>query len=125
MNPNYLVISARAMHHCEYCGAPEAVFNFRFEVEHVVPISAGGSNHATNLCLSCRSCNLFKSYLESFADPETGDVFPLFNPRTDIRSDHFRFEAKSGLIVGLTGIGRATVACLKMNSDSQQFARQQ
>jgi hypothetical protein len=28
MNPNYLEVSARAMHRCEYCGAPEAAQYF-------------------------------------------------------------------------------------------------
>lgn len=37
MNPRYASVAARAGHRCEYCHAPEAVFNFPFEVEHVVP----------------------------------------------------------------------------------------
>ena len=34
MNPHYPLVAQRAAHHCEYCRAPEAVFNFAFEVEH-------------------------------------------------------------------------------------------
>jgi hypothetical protein len=34
MNPLYARVAARAGDRCEYCHAPEAVFNFPFEVEH-------------------------------------------------------------------------------------------
>ena len=37
MNPNYPFVAERACHRCEYCHAPEAIFNFPFEVEHIVP----------------------------------------------------------------------------------------
>ena len=61
MNPCYLMVAKRAAHHCEYCGAPEAVFNFPFEVEHVVPPGCGGTDDESNLALACRSCNVYKS----------------------------------------------------------------
>lgn len=35
MNPRYHAVSTRAEHRCEYCHAPEATFNFPFEVEHI------------------------------------------------------------------------------------------
>lgn len=37
MNSRYALVSARAGHRCEYCHAPEAIFNFPFEVEHALP----------------------------------------------------------------------------------------
>lgn len=33
MNPHYHAVGTRAEHRCEYCHAPEAIFNFPFEVE--------------------------------------------------------------------------------------------
>ena len=60
MNPFYLVIAGRANHRCEYCQAPELIFNFPFEVEHIIPLSRQGSNGNDNLALACRSCNLRK-----------------------------------------------------------------
>ena len=36
MNPRYSAVAERAGHRCEYCGAPEVVFNFPFEVEHII-----------------------------------------------------------------------------------------
>ena len=61
MNPHYLLVAARANHRCEYCLAPEAIFNFYFEVEHIHPSSLEGTNDFSNLALACRSCNLFKA----------------------------------------------------------------
>lgn len=61
MNSNYPQVAARAEHRCEYCHAPEIVFHFPFEVEHVIPTSKGRDDNAQNLALACRSCNLYKS----------------------------------------------------------------
>jgi 5-methylcytosine-specific restriction endonuclease McrA len=61
MNPHYADAALRAGHRCEYCRAPEAVFNFPFEVEHVVPSARGGLDEDANRALACRSCNLRKS----------------------------------------------------------------
>ena len=60
MNPRYPAVSHQAVHRCEYCHAPEAIFNLPFEVEHVIPISRDGTDGETNLALACRSCNLHK-----------------------------------------------------------------
>jgi hypothetical protein len=35
MNPKYAFVALRAGHRCEYCHAPEVVFNSLFEVEHI------------------------------------------------------------------------------------------
>jgi 5-methylcytosine-specific restriction endonuclease McrA len=61
VNRFYPRVSARALHVCEYCHAPEAVFNLPFEVEHIIPQALGGESRLENLALSCRSCNLYKS----------------------------------------------------------------
>lgn len=58
MNPNYRDVARRAEHRCEYCRAPEVIFNFAFEVEHIVPKSQLGSNELSNLALACRCCNI-------------------------------------------------------------------
>lgn len=33
MNPQYAAVAERALHRCEYCHAPEVIFNFAFEDE--------------------------------------------------------------------------------------------
>ncbi len=123
MNPLHAIVARRADHRCEYCRAPEAVFNFPFEVEHVVPTSAGGGNESANLALACRSCNLFKSNHMTATDPETGAEVSLFSPRDERWSVHFNYDAESGEIRGLTPTGRATVEALRVNDPAHLVAR--
>src|SRR5512142_856193 len=51
MNPHYAVVAERAVHRCEYCGAPEAIFNLPFEVEHIIPPGRGGADHENDLVM--------------------------------------------------------------------------
>jgi len=125
MNPRYRFVAQRALHHCEYCKAPEAIFNFPFEVEHITPPGNGGTNSDENLALACRSCNLYKSDFILFQDPVTLDTVRLFHPRIDRWQDHFACNFELGSIDALTPIGRATVACLRVNSHHQLSARLQ
>ena len=81
MNPHYPLVAERAAHRCEYCHAPEATFNFAFEVEHVVPPLQGGPDDETNWALACRACNVHKSDHLDGQDPETQTPVPLFHPR--------------------------------------------
>ncbi len=123
MNPHYVVVAERAQHRCEYCHAPEIIFNFQFEVDHVVPLARGGSDDPGNLALACRACNLFKSDFES-GDAARGDaVVALFHPRHDAWPEHFHVELESAEVTGLTQTGRATVARLRMNRPRQIAAR--
>ena len=92
MNRLYLLVAERAGHRCEYCRAPEAIFNFAFEVEHIVPTSRNGPDDESNAAPACRSCNLYKSDRIRGRDPVTGKVVRLFHPRQH-RWDHlFRLE---------------------------------
>ena len=125
MNPRYALVSARAGHRCEYCHAPEAIFNFPFEVEHVIPPGQGGSDSADNWALACRSCNLFKSNTLVGTDDETGSIVPLFNPRKDVWQEHFAAVVAEGTVIGLTATGRVTVNKLRMNTPIQRLARLQ
>ena len=125
MNPNYGLVSARARHLCEYCRAPEAVFNLPFEVEHITPQSRGGKTTEDNLALSCRSCNLYKSDFVSVFDELTQQKVRLFNPRRDNWQQHFSITEETGEIEGLTGIGRVTISRLRINSKAQVEARKQ
>lgn len=123
MNPHYPPIARRAAHRCEYCRAPEAVFNFPFEVEHVIPTSRAGTDDQENLCLACRACNLRKSDRLGARDDATGEEVSLYHPRRQRWSDHFRVDLESGEIQGATPIGRATVVALDLNHPLQLAAR--
>jgi len=125
MNPRYAQVALRAEHRCEYCHAPEAVFNFPFEVEHIIPVSRGGTDIETNWALACRSCNLRKATHVSGVDPESQGAVRLFHPREDRWEEHFQAAPESGEIKGLTAVGRTTIARLEMNSEAQIAARRQ
>lgn len=54
---------------CQYCGAtPPAVI---LHVDHIVPVSKGGSNTKTNLATSCQRCNLGKSNISLESVPQS------------------------------------------------------
>ena len=93
MNRNYSAVAERARNRCEYCRAPEQVFNFAFEVKHIVPRSANGSDALENLALACESCNLYKSSSLFALDRVTGEGVALFNPRRQAWEQHFRSDA--------------------------------
>jgi hypothetical protein len=121
--PHYEAVATRAEHRCEYCRAPEAPFNFRFEVEHIWPRSLERTSFLENLALACRACNLFKQNRTTAIDPEQGNSVSLFHPRREHWEDHFTFDAESQHIQGITPTGRATVALLQMNSELALGAR--
>lgn len=110
-------VFARAKWRCEYCRTPDAFVPDPFVVEHILPISAGGKTHLTNLALACPACNGRKYNKTSGVDPFTQELVPLFNPRKQQWQAHFVWSGDGLLIVGLTPIGRATVAALKMNHE--------
>ncbi len=124
MNPNYVAVAERANHRCEYCQAPELVFNFPFEIEHIQPLSRQGSHELDNLALACRSCNLRKGNRVSGYCQDSEDEVRFFNPRLDQWTEHFKIDSTSGRITGISDIGRVTVNALDMNSPSQLKARQ-
>jgi hypothetical protein len=119
----YQAVATRARHRCEYCRAPEEVFNQEFEVDHVVPHARGGLDEFANLALACRSCNLRKGTAQRARDPETGQIVPLFNPRTDDWGEHFAVDLDIFSIEGLTAEGRASVRRLGLNRKVQVDAR--
>lgn len=48
-------------------------------------------------------------------EPTTQRRRRLFNPRLQKWSEHFCWSDDFGMVLGLTSVGRATVAALKMN----------
>ena len=56
-------------------------------------------------------------------DPQTGTEAPIFDPRRQHWSDHFRWAEDQQTLIGLTRTGRATIAALDLNSDFRLEAR--
>ncbi|HET8630540.1 MAG TPA: HNH endonuclease [Thermomicrobiales bacterium] len=116
-------IERRAGERCEYCRAPQRVFNGPLHVEHIVPRSRGGADDLANLALSCSACNLAKGAAVEGLDPETGAATPLFHPRIHAWAEHFAVAEDRATILGTTPIGRATVRGKQMNAPRQLAAR--
>jgi hypothetical protein len=93
----------------------QRVVGVEMDIDHIFPEALGGPTEEENLWLACARCNEYNGDLTETQDPLTGDTAPLFNPRTQRWSDHFAWEAEGTQVVGLTPIGRATVAALKLN----------
>jgi hypothetical protein len=106
----------RAAGRCEYCRLAQQTQVATFPVDHVLPLAEGGETVLANLALACPRCNAAKWRRITAADPGSGALVPLFDPRTQVWSDHFRWSgADVAELEGLTAVGRATIASLELN----------
>jgi hypothetical protein len=108
------LVVERAQDRCEYCKLAQAGQEARFHIDHIIPLARGGQTTPDNLALACVSCSLRKGAREMTTDPQTGAIVRLFNPRHDRWEEHFAWQ-NDVMLVGLTEIGRATVAALDLN----------
>jgi hypothetical protein len=111
----------RARSACEYCRMPHGLTVLPFQIDHVIAEQHGGQTVAENLALSCLVCNAHKGPNIASIDPVTGDLVPLFHPRRDHWSEHFRWEGPR--LRGLTPVGRVTVAVLAINLQARIVLR--
>lgn len=105
------------LNRCAYCLAPEQLSVASFEIDHIVPLSAGGSTQPDNLCLACPNCNRHKSDRLSALDAQSGDDVELFHPRAQNWHEHFAWDVDGATLVGLTPTGRATIDLLDLNRE--------
>jgi hypothetical protein len=108
-------VRGRAQELCEYCRSNSAFSDSPFDVEHIIPISAGGETVSENLALSCHGCNLHKSNKIEGFDVVSEETVRLFHPRNNDWNEHFAWAKDFSIIVGLTPIGRTTVEVLHLN----------
>lgn len=92
-------------------------------VDHIHPKALGGADRSDNLCAACYRCNEYKGANAHDSDPATGELVPLFNPRTQVWPEHFAWANGGTHIVGLTPTGRATVLALRLNNEYVVEAR--
>jgi 5-methylcytosine-specific restriction endonuclease McrA len=109
-------IREEAVHRCGYCLFPQKYLPWILEIEHIIPKSKGGSDEEDNLWLACHACNLYKGVQTEGYDPVSGEMVPLFNPRRQSWSSHFKWENEGEIITGRTATGRATVLALRLNN---------
>jgi hypothetical protein len=107
------LVRQRAKNRCEYCRSPEALEDEPFQIDHIISKKHQGPTVAGNLALSCFRCNVYKGTCIAGRDPKTRKLTPLFNPRRHKWARHFRWQGP--YLVGLTPVGRMTVALLRIN----------
>lgn len=110
-------ITESSKHRCGYCLSEQKYSIDKFEIEHIIPLALGGTNDESNLWLSCGGCNKHKWMKVSGIDPDSGENVPLFNPRTQLWTEHFRWDETGVFIIGQTAVGRATVVVLHLNNE--------
>lgn len=116
-------VATQAHHRCGYCLTQEAIVGTPMEIDHLFPEALGGLTEEANLWLACSLCNNLKADRIAVADPETGDIARLFNPRLQRWSEHFAWTPGGDQIVGRTATGRATVVALQLNRPTLVRAR--
>ena len=82
-------------------------------MDHIIAQKHGGPTIEPNLAWACFYCNNAKGSDLAGLDPLTGQLTRLFNPRTDLWSEHFRWSGAE--LVGTTDVGRVTVVVLRIN----------
>lgn len=116
------LVIERAKNRCEYCLLPQFVSLHKHEPDHIVPLQHGGQTDADNLTLSCMRCNRYKGPNVGSFDPETGNLVPFFNPRTQDWANHF--ELDGAIIRPRTAEARVTVKIFRMNDEDRVLERQ-
>ena len=109
-------VRQRAGNRCEYCLSHQNYVMGWLQIDHIQPVSKGGSDSGENLCLACELCNQYKWTQTKGIDPQTETPVYLFNPRQQKWSEHFAWSDDGTEILGKTMFGRATINALKLNN---------
>jgi hypothetical protein len=113
----------RAQESCEYCLVHADYAVLVHEIDHVIAEKHGGATETDNLAYACAQCNRFKGSDIATFDPQTGQIVPLFNPRTQSWHDHFRHDG--AVIIALSPQGRATERLLQLNQIDRVLLRRE
>ena len=90
--------------------------NVTFEIDHILPETAGGLTVNGNLAFSCPLCNTYKGAQTRGRDHQSGRDFPLFHPRTEKLEPALSWAQNEQIIEGRTRTGRATIDALQLNN---------
>jgi HNH endonuclease len=107
----------RAKGLCEYCRSQARFAVDPLVIDHIHPVSRGGKTIAENLALSCQTCNNYKYTKTEALDPVTSQSVSLFHPCEMEWEEHFTWNEDVTQAIGITPVGRATIALLQINRD--------
>jgi hypothetical protein len=121
MSSEYIPVSLkqlvfdRARGMCEYCRSQAKFAIDPLVIDHIQPVSRDGKTIAENLALACQTCNNYKYTKTEALDPVTNQTVSLFHPRQMVWQDHFTWNEDVAQMIGITPIGRATIALFQTN----------
>ena len=98
---------------CEYCLIPNFATFASHEIDHIIAEKHGGRTETENLALYCTLCNKYKGSDLASIDLDTEKIIPLYHPRQNLWSEHFRLRGAE--FMPLTAIGRVTIRLLQLN----------
>ena len=102
---------------CGYCLTERRYTAKLLHVEHIIPIATGGTSTIDNLWLACDLCNSYKGMATHATDQVSDELAPLFNPRKQKWSEHFRWSEDSirpfhfRTAFTASSVGSITAAC--------------
>jgi 5-methylcytosine-specific restriction endonuclease McrA len=85
-------VISEAQQCCEYCQTQQCLIGMPLVIDHIIPLSLGGSSERANLAASCYRCNEFKGAKTQGIDPQTGETVTLFHPRQLVWAEHFTWS---------------------------------
>lgn len=115
-------VRQRAEGRCEYCRKPDILGTYGFHVDHIISQKHFGPTVLNNLAWACYECNICKGTDVASYDPDTKQLAPFYDPRTQLWDGHFQLDGAR--IVGKTPTGRVTVLILQLNHPDQIKTRQ-
>lgn len=106
-------LAKQAGHCCEYCLIHESDTIFPCEIDHIISLKHGGTDHFLNFAFTCFNCNRNKGNVVAIILPP--DLWPcmFFNPRLKKWSDYFQLNGN--FIEPLNQTGAATIKVLQLN----------
>jgi len=116
------LVARRANYKCEYCLIAESDTYLGCQVDHIISVKHGGLTTESNLAYACTFCNRFKGSDIASIIPDTGELFRLYNPRSDEWREHFTFDNLT--IRSKTNIGEVTTRILKFNTQERILERE-
>lgn len=115
------LVRDRAGWMCEYCRMPATLLPYPLVIDHILARQHGGPTTLDNLACICPHCNSHKGPNIAGLDPVSARMTRLFHPRRDRWGDHFEWAGHE--VVGISEIGRTTIAVLAMNDDESRTFR--
>jgi hypothetical protein len=100
---------------------PDSEPLYPHEPDLIIALKHGGHTSEERLAYACFECNRATGTDIASLDPQNGALTPLYNPRTQPWTEHFRLNRP--IIEPLSPEGRVTVALLRLNTTARVLVR--